>query len=339
MRLKYRILWFEDDDDVIEDTFRPVLNKFLESLGFELDLVHHPNGNKLKELLKDRNLDLIVTDLNLGDSDTGKQLIEAIRDGHVQTEVLLYSANAQDLENALRGNGWVERVSFHAGVATLDNKVTDLIGLTIRKHQDVNNIRGLVIAETIDLEIKIEKILLTFFESVGSENLDVAKKEILNNIHIRKEEQHKKDLESMKGIDFTQIRSLIEKDILTAANTFDALHGILKSKIAAYNKYLNSGKIRQDIRVALEASVADMKALKGELNLFRDEILKIRNTLAHVKEEIDHDGIPFLNSLNNEGTKIKFDSTKYREIRKNLHKHNENLDRVLKHVNESLDAF
>ena len=334
MRLKYKILWFEDDEDVVNEDVGPVIKDILTALGFEPVITHHLNGEHLEGILQDKNYDLIVTDLNLGDHETGQQLIEQIRSGKILTEVLLYSANAGDLSRVLEKSGWVERASFCVGLANLTNKLKEIILLTVRKNQDVNNIRGLVIAETIYLEHKIENILLDYFGADAEKILDEKKSELLQNIHAKKVTKHESDLEVIKGIKFSEIKSLMEKDILTASNSLDALQSILKQRITDINKELGAGNIELEAKTRLEEKRDELKTVKTELNNFGTEILKVRNTLAHVIEELGEDGLPFLKSLNTDGTHITFNHEKYVEIRSNLMKHNDNLEKILNHLLE-----
>ena len=332
MNLKYKILWFEDDEDIIKVDIGPLIITFLNELGFSLEIVHHLNGERLNDLIADKNIDLIVTDLNLGEYETGERLIDHIREGNVLTEVLLYSANANEINAIVANKGWIERASFSVGIANLTDKLKNIISLTIKRNQDVNNTRGLVIAETIDLEHKIERILLKYFSAVGEEGLEEKKKVLLEGIHSKKIEKHKIDIDEISKINFAEIQILIDKDILTASNSFDALHSILKEKLKEVNLALNAGGVLEETKATLNTQKAELTTIKTELNGFREEILKIRNTLAHVKEEVGEDGIPYLNSVNADGTVIKFDSAKYIEIRRNLHKHRDNLDKILHHL-------
>jgi hypothetical protein len=332
MTLKYKILWFEDDDDVIKEDVGPLIKTFLIERGFDLNIIHHLNGEKLNDLIKDRSYDLIVTDLNLGEHETGDVLIDHIREGNILTEVLLYSANANEINKIVEEKGWIERASFCVGLGNLAEKLRLIVSLSIKKNQDVNNVRGLVISETIDLEHKIEKILLIYFSAAAEELLDERKKTILEEIHLRKIKKHEEDIEEIKKVSFTEVQSLIEKDILTASNSFDAIHSILKEKIKDLNVALNSKGLDGTKKAFYAEKKEELTSIKGELNTFREEVLKIRNTLAHVKEEVDQDGVSFLHSRNADGTEIKFDNNKYIEIRKNLRKHNENLDKILGHM-------
>ncbi len=332
MTLKYRILWFEDDEDVVNDQLGPALKDYLIELGFQVEILHHLNGEKIEDLIKDKNYDLIVTDLNLGEHEAGDVLIDHIRQGNVLTEVLLYSANTTELNNIVTRKGWIERASFCIGLGNLTNRLKEIISLTVRKNQDVNNVRGLVIAETIMLEKKIESILLSYFDAAEEKILSEKKKQLLENIHEKKVLQYESDINEIKKVDFKQIKELIDKDILTASNSFDAIHSILKEQIKEMNIALNAGVLDSERKILLQESRDDLARIKNELNTFRSEILKIRNTLAHVSEEVGDDGVPFLQSLNADGTTIRFDAGKYIEIRKNLQKHAGNLDKIIKHL-------
>ena len=333
MNLNYKILWFEDDADVITEDVGPLIRTYLIELGFHLEIVHRLNGEHLKDLIKDKDIDLIVTDLNLGEHETGEVLIDIMREeDNILTEVLLYSANANEINQIVENKGWIERASFCVGLGNLANKMKSIIAFTIKKNQDVNNTRGLVIAETIDLEKKIENILIKYFATAEEAVMAKSKTDVLEKIHAKKIEKHKTDIEQLKGINFTQIKLLIDNDILTASNSFDAMHSILKKKIKQVNIIIADKGTSAESKIELEAKKVELTSVKAELNNFRDEILKIRNTLAHVKEEIGEDGIPFLNSINEDGTVIKFDSAKYIEIRKNLLKHNSNLDKIIIHL-------
>lgn len=331
MNLKYKILWFEDDEDVITHDVGPAIKNYLTNEGFNLDVIHHLNGELLNELIVNKNYDLIVTDLNLGEHETGDILIDHIRDGHVLTEVLLYSANANEINQIVENKGWIERASFCVGLGNLTEKLTSVISLTIKRNQDVNNTRGLVIAETIDLEYKIKKILLDYF-MVDADVLEEQKQILLKEIFTKKVSQYESNIAEIKGLDFTLVKNLIDKEILTASNSFDAIQGILKLNLKKINIQIQSKGISKEVKADLEKRKEDIMVVKDELNNFREEILKIRNTLAHVKEEIGEDGIPYLNSINKDGIPIKFNNEKYIEIRKNLSKHNENLNKIIEHL-------
>lgn len=331
MRLDYKILWFEDEKGSFNAKQR-LVKRVVENFGFNFPQPRNEIDGENIDTINFKLYDLILSDLKLNNT-KGTALLEKIRtEKGIYTEVVFYSSIG---EVALR-----EELKKHEidGVYCADRtnenfieKVEKVIETTIKKVQDVNNTRGLVIAETILLEKKIEKILLKYFDATGEE-LDVKKSELLSNIHAKKVIKHQSDIEELAKIDFKEIKILIDKDILTASNSFEAIQSILKGHMKELNILINTKGISGEEKFIANNKLVDISKIKDELNSFREEILKIRNTLAHVEEEIDDEGIPYLNSINSDGTIIKFDNEKYISIRKNLLKHNLNLDRILQHI-------
>lgn len=331
MNLEYKILWFEDEAGSFNAKQR-LVKRIVEGLGFIFPEPRNEIDGANLDSINFAMYDLIISDLKLNNVN-GTALLEKIREDGIYTEVVFYSSIG---ETALREElKKFEIDGVYCADRTDDNfieKVEKVIETTIKKVQDVNNTRGLVIAETILLEKKIESILLKYFDA-AEPALDTKKNELLKNIYEKKVEKHQTDLVELGKVNFKEIKILIDKDILTASNSFDAIQSILKAKLKELNVSLSSKAIPADLKASTEAKIEEIKAIKTELNNFREEILKIRNTLAHVEEEIGEDGISFLNSLNSDGTIIKFDNYAYISIRKNLLKHSANLEKIINHIN------
>lgn len=331
MRLDYRILWFEDEKASFNAKQR-LVKRVVENLGFNFpDPKNEIDGTNINTI-NFKTFDLIISDLKLNNS-RGTELLERIRtDKGIFTEVVFYSSIGEEaLRSELRN---FEIDGVYCADRTNENfieKVEKVIETTIKKVQDVNNTRGLVIAETILLEKKIEKILLIYFNA-AQEVLESKKSDLLKKIHTKKMDKHKIDIEELANIGLHEIQKLIDKDILTASNSFDAIQSILKGQIKELNATLSSKDFSDEAKAQNTERRAEITLIKDELNNFRSEVLKIRNTLAHVEEEIDENGIPFLNSINSDGTKIVFNNDEYIKIRKDLLKHSANLDKIATHI-------
>jgi len=149
VNLYYKILWFEDDPQLVQEDIGPDIKKHLDELGFLIDLTHKENGDDLEGVIFQKKYDLILTDLNLGEGhQAGEKLIEYIRTNKILTEVLLYSGNVDGINSIIKTHDLIERVSFSVGIENLNDKIRQIILLTIKKVQEVNNVRGLVMAET-----------------------------------------------------------------------------------------------------------------------------------------------------------------------------------------------
>lgn len=333
MNLDYRILWFENEKGSFNAKQR-LVKRVVENFGF--------NFPEPKNEVDDRNIDninyqlydLIIADLNLDNDVKGTGLLEKIRgEKGIFTEVIFYSSIG---ENALRQELKKFEIDGVYCASRSDEdfreKVAKVIETTIKKVQDVNNARGLVIAESITLEYEIEEILLNFFRTAEGVELPPDKVDLLRNIYERKLKQQQKFSEQLGGIHFTDIQKLIETDVLTASNGIEALSGILNVNLSKINIEIQQKGISKEIKAELEERKGKIKFIKGELVKFNEEILKIRNTLAHVKEEFTENGTPFLKSLNKkEGTIIIFNDAKYIEIRDVLKRHKKNLQEIALH--------
>lgn len=330
MNLGYKILWFEDEPASFMAKNR-LVKRIVENFGFNYSVPRNEIDGANIETINFGQYDLIISDLKLSNV-RGTALLHKIRDKGIYTEVIFYSSIG---ESALREElKKFEIDGVYCADRTNENfkeKVGKVIETTIKKVQDVNNTRGLVIAETILLEKKIESVLLSYFNET-EKILDEQKAKLLKKIHSKKVIRHQSDIEVLEKVDFKDIKSLIEKDILTTSNSFDAIQSILKDKIKEFGVQMSVKGMPASLRDEIEHKRTGLKMIKEELNNFRDEILKIRNTLAHVEEEFDEDGTPYLNSVNTDGAVIKFDNAEYIRIRKNFIKHNLNLDSIIEHL-------
>lgn len=90
MKLKYKILWFDNEPDwveSIEDDIREIIeDEYCFVYDKELREKDEPKASY-------NNYDLILMDLNLEDEKTGDQLIQNIRNLDIYTDVLFYSAD------------------------------------------------------------------------------------------------------------------------------------------------------------------------------------------------------------------------------------------------------
>jgi hypothetical protein len=303
MNLYFKILWFEDDYELVHDEIGPEIKIYLENLGFAIDLTYSENGDSLDELIYKKKYDLILTDLNLGDGhEAGEKLIEYIRSHKILTEVLLYSGNAEGINTVIKGHDLIERVSFSIGIENLNDKIKKIILLAIKKVQEVNNVRGLVMAETCELDYKMLGILLKFYEKIDAED----KLRFENYIFDITEDSFKSS--------YKKIEKLKEA------------HDI---KELVHTPIFDSDKKRRTVNKMLEI-IANTKidVPKNCMDDYKEEILTIRNVLAHVKEEMDSNGEVYLRSLIKGYETIIFNDEFCIKIRNDIRKHSNNLDKI-----------
>ncbi|MBU6500232.1 MAG: hypothetical protein KGJ89_00135 [Patescibacteria group bacterium] len=322
MRLEYKILWFEDDQEFIKRT-GPEIERYLsEDLGFQPNITYKTSGNDAEQLiLGDDYYDLIVTDLNLNDVKTGETIIRNIREENIFTEVLLYSSDSGAIQKIVNeAQHMLPRVSFAVGRSELPDRLKRIIWLTVRKVQDVNNMRGLVIAEAIDLETKIRTILIEHFRING----DKGKIERLKAEHAARTT---KSMEALAGYDQKTISEFID-EVLSFSDLNDSLLSLTNELLATVNAKTNGAK-RDD---PIHEKKKTLEALRAALVAMKEDIVYLRNDMAHAQEHKDASGKSYLQSIRKDHKTITFSEADCIAMRKNIAKHLRNIEAVAAHL-------
>lgn len=287
MKLNYNILWIDDTPKWVE-SIEPSLKEHFDELGYRLNIMLEKNGANIVEAIKNPELDLIIVDFQLPKV-TGKDLIDTIRKKHVLVEIVFYSQAGNPKDKFATAPDGV----YFTSREDAEERITAVIDLTLKKAQDINNIRGLVIAETIDIETKLGDVLVRCFGDQGT----LFRERLLDP--------------DMALFDFGK------KDRL--------LQGILKDRITELNKQIAEGKGGEQAK----KMVAALKELKAVYKLFPDEVIHPRNTMAHVEKQWDENGKCILKSRVKGHRPICVDHEWCMKARKDLIKHMYNLGLIL----------
>lgn len=312
MKLNYKILWVDDNiEEFIELGIKDELTSFVESKQFISTVDCFEETKTAIAKLKTDKYDLILSDYNIDEKEQieenqGDYLINHIRENGVFTEVLFYSAQSDFKEIAM--NLYQDRVSFYSLIEDeafkgFKNKTFNLIDLTILKLEELNNIRGLVMSETSELDNTVEEIIFSFLSRSNDES-DKLKAYIIDSI-----------VESAKGN-------------LKNADKFHKLDNteIVKSRLFDANK-----KSRTINKIIELLKVEDPKFGDFYKN-YKTDVLDTRNDLAHAKSDII-DGVEYLIISRKDGEHpIKFNQEHCIKIRKNLRSHSD----LLKSIREMI---
>ncbi len=308
MKLHYKILWIDDQiEDYIEMGIKSELETYIEKLGFISTVECFENGNLAESSIKTIKYDLILSDYNIeGANEQGDVLIRKIRDEGVFTEVLFYSAQP-DFDSIAKAL-YQDRVSFFSLIGDesfkgFKEKTTKLIDLTVLKIQELNNIRGLVMAETSELDNIIEDILSVFLSNKNEQSEKL--KEYILKIIIESSESNLKNAKKLSKIEIT---NLVKNRIFDADKKSRAINELLKILELKDEPYLNFH------------------------NNYKDEVLKSRNDFAHAKSDTI-DGVEYLIvSRQGQDHPEKFSQETCIKIRMNLRKYSG----ILKAIREKI---
>lgn len=159
MKIKYNVLWVENEQDWL-DSIVDEIQEFVEELGFKFSYDVATGRSDISDYNK---YDLILMDLNLASEPTGDEIIQEIRNLNIYTDVVFYSASGISAIRAKGNEKELEGVYYSGRNNVLFlAKVQGVIMTTIRKTQDLTNLRGLVMAEVSELDVMMGEILLRF---------------------------------------------------------------------------------------------------------------------------------------------------------------------------------
>lgn len=296
MNIDFKVLWFEDDKDWY-DSILPVVDNYLNEKGFNFIPSRYQSGENLEKILKEDDYDLVLVDYNLP-GELGDKLIERVRHFELYTDIIFYSQNGEDKVRSALAEKAVEGV-FCADRSRdeFEEKVTNIIHSNIKKVLDLTNMRGIIVTKTSDLDLVMDSIII---------------KKVQNSIDEIKNDLRKSAKE--KAID-----SL--KDKLTKIENIDleSEFGDLVNKLESYNKW----------RMLLKICKVDedLKEFKDIVNDYNEEIIDVRNKMAHLKETIEG-GNKVLKSSDGSSEFI-FNDAKSIEVRNNIKKFDETFENIL----------
>src|SRR5579864_4719794 len=158
MKLTFSILWFDDNPTFVDSLDLEALKNAIKSWGFVpvIKFVHTPEDFKLYSPFKE--FDLIAVDYKLGEHPHGEEFIRDIRGHGVFTEIIFYSnVPSTELWEAIRA-AQLEGV-FIANRQVIADKIEKVGRQSVNKILDLNNMRGIVMAEVGELDVTLEAIL------------------------------------------------------------------------------------------------------------------------------------------------------------------------------------
>lgn len=309
MRLKFNILCFEDNEDFLKPIFKQI-GIHLDKTGYELKVVgiYRDSGelDKIVDKINSKKLDvdIIMMDYYLADNKNGDYLIKKIRDHNLYTDIIFYSQKA-NLEEVDSFDG-----IYYAARDTLLEKSIMVIDNLLKKALDLSNFRGLIMAETSELDDIMHHIILTFLDNKFFTSPEEERK-IIKDKAI---ESLKKNLEKFENIDMNgpggKLQLVEELDSFHKARTVTRLT----------KKFIKDSGSKKTIDEGHGKIILELKSNEFDAKEYKKEILYLRNILAHVKESKNDKGEKILRSTRPKSDDFVFDENVALKARKDLKK-------------------
>lgn len=310
MRIKYSILWIDDHKETfIRLEYNKRLMDYVSRLFFEPHLTMCENIEEAKAALGSQSFDVIFSDYNISDSKTDEQgddFIEYVREQNVNTEILFYSA-MKELPPI-----HVNRISFFsfAGKTSayqeLLGQMELLIELTVKKLNDITALRGLVMAEMSELDVRMLSLIDAYYIQKGTEEKTKKfKKHLVDDV----EKATKKKLSKSEICDKLCKHKWNNLSIVDIIKDFE----------------FDSSRKARAIRLMIESEQIPYDAKNGNFyEDYRIDMLSMRNNLAHCVSRIK-EGKEILIT---KGDEMEFDDEKIKDIRKQIREYNDLFDRI-----------
>lgn len=227
MNTTFKMLWFEDELAWYNmETFQ--IKKILKKHYLQ-PLITHKRGDDfdIKELTGN-TYDLILMDFKLADGITGDSIVSAIRQNNVLTDILFYSSDEKGMLNAVR-----EKMPEIDGIyltkrdyTFFTEKVKKLIDKIVKRSEDVINLRGFVLDNASDFEMRIKEILHQCWE-IFDDTQKSSLKNVLFNLLDGKIARDNKVVEKVKSASDSFTYANNEKYLLTITDRLKILEEVL----------------------------------------------------------------------------------------------------------------
>jgi hypothetical protein len=275
MRIDYNVLWFENDEGWLKQAVKGIGN-LLDDYGFRLKETVQKDGLKIEELIaaiqsKALDVDMIFMDFKLSGDVNGEKLIETIRKKNLYTEILFYS-QAENVKQVIeKAFGSIEGI-YYSGRDNFRDKAKEVIWHTIKKIEDVESMRGLIMGATSEIENLMKEITLEYIEVCGDEIKNSIAKPIFDEVGKSVKEKYDKHSEYHPTLN---LKKLAKDNAMFDAN----------KKAYALQAIIN------------ELKHPELNELTGDsfYNSISDIIL-VRNKFGHCKVIINDKGIRVLQS-------------------------------------------
>jgi hypothetical protein len=320
MKLEYRILWVEDEEDYIDAFPFSRIENHIRECGFEPSLIVRSSPEDVRKVVNKNEFDLLVVDFRITNDDYhGSDLIQEIRKNNCLTEVVFYSGDGVSALHEESGKKGLEGIYFGPkDNDSLIRKITDVFDLTVRKILDVNNMRGFVMAGVAELDLLLEEIITLKHEKLPLNDQVALRRKMVEKI-----------LPEPRFLSVLAHELPEDKKTLLAA----ALAAVSQHEPAAFgvlfDRRMDSSK-RVDTVIGFCNSHPYLANYKIDIANIRP-LLHWRNALAH-QRPVENEGGQLQFDIQN--ARKQFDDAQTLELRKQIRLYIEKLTTVLEAIRE-----
>jgi len=235
MNYFFNVLWFEDNAGWYR-LQKPKLEAIVAEHCLQCNITPKRSSSFDVEELKTTNYDLILMDYDLASKITGVHVISAIRDANVLTDILFYSSQYDAMISAVASiSPPLDGIYYSSRkIEEFHQKLSSVISKIVQRSEDLINLRGFVLDNTCDFELRIREVLTICWSKFTSEQKEHLSKKMVEQLD-GKCGRVKAQVEKAKRQ--TCVYSYANNDdyMLSIADRLDILEVILPILISEYS--------------------------------------------------------------------------------------------------------
>ena len=306
MRLNFCVLWIENDEEWAE-SIREEIEEAILGFGLLPELRIEPKGD---DRLSYKGYDLILMDMALADGKSGDEVISKIRSLEIFTDVVFYTASGIAAVKDKARSMDLEGVYFaDRSQALFIAKIKEIINASVRRLQDLVNLRGVVMAEVSELDSQMEFIVNIYFQS----------KEALDEFHKHVSSDREKSIKKL----LVEVGCEKKCYISWKDHTIDDII-----------KQLDSSQKARAIKIVVENLAKTNETFSKYLKTnfyeeYNKSIISVRNNLAHCVEFKNDDGTIVLKTRKGD---VIYGDAEIVEVRKHIQWYHRLFDSIVKAI-------
>ncbi len=280
MDINYKVLWFEDTEESFETLSRRT-KRYIESknLRCQIDRVYGVSEFDISQYNLN-SYEVLVVDLQLSQDSRGYDIINIIRTANYVNDILFYSsAGVATLEQIMKEYRLEGVFLCDRDNRKFMEKIQQLIDKSVRRSENIINIRGIIMDETSEFDSQMSDIAIAA-QTILSEEEKATIKDYISNKLLAEAAEKAKELAEKYAVQSEWALS----DLL-AENEFTSM---MRAKLV--NKMLGLKGNEQIVKIVAQNKELLPEAFSSKdgrpifANAYETNVIVFRNKLAHVKQ-------------------------------------------------------
>lgn len=185
MNRSFNILWFEDERLWFNPAERQV-NAIIEEYCLIPRITRKSGGDFTESEICSNIYDLLLVDYKLASGDTGEKILANIRRHNILTDTLFYSSEEDTMIDAIhKVSPPIDGIYYtKRDITVFPEKVKHLIDKIVKRSEDLVNLRGFVLDDSCDFEVRIKEILNLAWGKFSEEEKSVLEDSVCKHIDV-----------------------------------------------------------------------------------------------------------------------------------------------------------